>query len=216
MLSAKRTKQAAPSTDAHLQEGWVIANHILVSFHVAFISSVLALPAASIFKSDVLRFIFWSPETILSAVFLYISFHTGIAVHEMGHFLTAARLNALSESLAARVQRRLERPLLPRLLYYARVFLLAPFGRAEGIRREALNYYPDAPYNLAVAAAGPRASRNLAYVALPPAVALIALGLLTETALAIYLGRLFLGIGIVGLLDFCLADRGKYRDFRER
>ena len=32
---------------AMLQEGWVIANHILVSFHVAFISSVLAVPAAS-------------------------------------------------------------------------------------------------------------------------------------------------------------------------
>lgn len=216
MLSAKRTGQAAPSAPAHLQEGWVIANHILVSFHVAFISSILGLPAASLFKSEVLRFIFWSPETILSAVFLYISFHTGIAVHEMGHFLTAARLNALSESLAARVQCQLERPLLPRLLYYARVFLLAPFGRAEGIRREALNYYPDAPYNLAVAAAGPRASRNLAWAALPPAGALIMLGLLTGTAPAIYLGRLFLGIGIVGLLDFRLADRGKYREFKER
>ncbi|MBP2681891.1 MAG: hypothetical protein H6Q78_1754, partial [Candidatus Krumholzibacteriota bacterium] len=27
-----------------LERGWVIANHILVSFHVAFISSVLCIP----------------------------------------------------------------------------------------------------------------------------------------------------------------------------
>ena len=56
-----------------LQEGWVIANHILVSFHVAFISSVLALPAAEIFKGEVLKFIFVSPETIISALFMYVS-----------------------------------------------------------------------------------------------------------------------------------------------
>ncbi|MFH1574138.1 MAG: hypothetical protein ABIG68_09145, partial [Acidobacteriota bacterium] len=97
-----------------------------------------------------------------------------------------------------------------------RVFLLAPYGRADGIKREALNYYPDAPYNLAVAAAGPRASRNLAWVALLPAAALIALGLLLDAAPAIYAGRLLLGIGIVALLDFLLADRGKYREFKER
>jgi hypothetical protein len=29
---------SAAATSAALQEGWVIANHILVSFHVAFIS----------------------------------------------------------------------------------------------------------------------------------------------------------------------------------
>ena len=54
---------------AFLQEGWVIANHILVSFHVAFISSVLVLPSAAGTKSDVLRFIFVSPETLVSALF---------------------------------------------------------------------------------------------------------------------------------------------------
>ena len=35
---------AASEPRARLSEGWVIANHLLVSFHVAFISSVLAIP----------------------------------------------------------------------------------------------------------------------------------------------------------------------------
>ena len=81
-----------------LQEGWVIANHILVSFHVAFISSVLALPAAAIFKAEVLRFIFTSWETLVSALFMAITFHVGISLHELGHFIAAARLNALNEA----------------------------------------------------------------------------------------------------------------------
>ncbi len=76
----------------------MIANHILVSFHVAaFISSVLALPASQILRADVLKFIFVSPETAVSAVFLYLSFHTGVALHEIGHWWTAAKLKALNK-----------------------------------------------------------------------------------------------------------------------
>jgi hypothetical protein len=69
------------ASPAALQEGWVIANHILVSFHVAFISSVLALPPASLFKWEVLQFVFASPDTLVSAVFMYLSFHLCIAIH---------------------------------------------------------------------------------------------------------------------------------------
>ena len=60
---------------AHLQDGWVLANHILVSFHAAFISSVLALPALDVAKAEVLRFIFVSSETLVSALFVYVTFH---------------------------------------------------------------------------------------------------------------------------------------------
>ncbi len=51
----------------YLERGWVIANHKLVSFHAAFISSVLSLPAAELqakvaagttLKSAVLQFMF--------------------------------------------------------------------------------------------------------------------------------------------------------------
>ena len=94
--------------------------------------------------------------------------------------------------------------------------LRIPFGRAPGVKKEGLNYYPDAPYNLAVAAAGPRASRNVAIVALPIAAALLTVGLVDGAVTAIYAGRLFLGIGLVSFLDFRLADPGKYKEFRER
>jgi len=199
-----------------LQEGWVIANHILVSFHVAFISSVLALPDHSVLRGEVLKFIFVSPETIVSALFMYITFHTAVALHEMGHWMTAAKLNALndtSQEYAIKILRAAPRD---RWLGLLRVFAMAPYGKAPGIKFEKLNYYPDAPYNLAVAAAGPRASLRVALIALPPAAILLALGLVFNAAVPIYIGRLCLGIGLVCLLDFLLADRGKYWEFRKR
>ncbi|MBN2318329.1 MAG: hypothetical protein JXR49_04595 [Acidobacteria bacterium] len=199
-----------------LQEGWVIANHILVSFHVAFISSVLALPSAAILKGAVLKFIFVSPETIISAIFMYTSFHSGIALHEMGHFLAAAKLNALNDSSQEAAELLLKGKGLQRILGMIRIFLYAPYGKATGIKREGLNYYPDAAYNLAVAAAGPRQSRNVALVALPPALLFLSIGLAFNFVVAIYLGRLLLGIGIVTLLDFLLADPSKYKEFRQR
>ncbi len=219
MHACDRRGGAPPCTaaaPAALQEGWVIANHILVSFHVAFISSVLALPPTSLFKWDVLRFVFASPDTLVSALFMYLSFHVCIALHEMGHFLAAARLNALNERVLLHVKERMRRALPFRWLYYLELLVKIPLGRAFGVTRKGFNYYPDAPYNLAVAAAGPRASRNTALAALPPALVLIAAGLIGGQAWPTYAGRLLLGIGLVALLDFCLADRGKYAAFRAR
>ncbi len=194
----------------------MIANHILVSFHVAFISSVLAIPETTVSKEAVLRFIFVSPETIISAVFTYLVFHSAIALHEMGHFLEAARLRALNDTIQDRVDARLATPVAARWLYLLQLFVRIPYGRAEGIKREGLNYYPDAPYNLAVAAAGPRASLRVARVALPLAIILLSTGLLQDLAFALNLGRLLLGLGIVTGLDFLLADPGKYREFQRR
>ncbi len=213
---ARNKRPERADARAQLQDGWVLANHILVSFHAAFISSVLALPSLGVAKSEVLRFIFLSSETLVSALFAYLSFHVAVAFHELGHFLTAARLNALNESIARDVQAALTRGGAHRILYLTKLFFLAPWGRATGIKKQGLNYYPDAPYNLAVAAAGPRFSRNLALATLPLAIALLAVGLWSSQMPAIYAGRLLLGIGIVTGLDFLLADRGKYREFRER
>jgi len=209
-------QRAARRDRARLQEGWVIANHILVSFHVAFISSVLAIPGEAASRAEVLRFIFASNETIVSAAFTYLVFHAAVALHELGHYLEAVRLRALSDSLQEQAAEMLARPPLQRWLHLGRMFLLAPFGLATGIRREGLNYYPDAPYNLAVAAAGPRASRNVAITVLPAAAVLLALGLLADLHAALYGGRLLLGLGVVTGLDFLLADPGKYREFRQR
>ena len=210
------TVQPKNQRGANLHEGWVIANHILVSFHVAFISSVLALPAAAIHKGEVLKFVFTSPETIISAFFLYISFHTGIALHEIGHCLKAARLSALNEPALGEITSQLKKTGLPRALFYLRMFLLAPYGKAPGIKREGLNYYPDAPYNLAVAAAGPAMSRDVARVTLPAAMALLCIGLFFDAIILINISRVILGIGVVTLLDFLLADPGKYKEFQKR
>jgi enolase len=201
---------------ARLQEGWVIANHILVSFHAAFISSVLAISGEASSRAEVLRFIFLSPETLVSAAFTYLVFHSSVALHEMGHFLEAARLRALNDSIQEQVEAWLAQPLPGRLVYLAGMFLRIPYGAAVGVKREGLNYYPDAPYNLAVAAAGPRASLRVARVALPLAALLLAAGLLGDAAEALYAGRMLLGLGLVTGLDFLLADRGKYREFRLR
>ncbi len=207
---------AITENTAHLQDGWVLANHILVSFHAAFISSVLVLPSLDVSKGEVLRFIFVSPETVLSAIFVYITFHVGVAIHEIGHFLTAAKLNALNDAIADEVKDALQRRGVSRWLYLLKLFVLAPWGRATGIKKQGLNYYPDAPFNLAVAAAGPRASRNLSLITLPPAILLLGFGLWLHAIPAIYVGRLLLGIGIVAGLDFRIADRGKYREFQQR
>ncbi|MBU8869802.1 MAG: hypothetical protein KOO60_02895 [Gemmatimonadales bacterium] len=201
---------------ANLHEGWVIANHILVSFHVAFISSVLALPAAEVHKGEVLRFIFASPETIVSALYLYISFHTSIALHEIGHCLKAARLSALNEPALSQIMPHLGKTGSARFFFYLRMFLLAPYGKAPGIKREGLNYYPDAPYNLAVAAAGPAMSRGVARLFLPVGIIVLAVGLLFDAMFLIQISRPILGIGVVTLLDFLLADPGKYREFQKR
>ncbi len=201
---------------AYLQEGWVIANHILVSFRVAFISSVLAIPDEAATKEAVLRFIFLSPETIISALFTYAVFHSAIALHELGHFLEAARLRALTDSIQDFVEARLKGPFPARLFYLASLFVRIPYGRATGIKREGLNYYPDAPYNLAVAAAGPRSSLKIARAAIPLALVLLFIGLLQDIAFALNFGRLLLGLGVVTGLDFLLADPGKYREFQRR
>lgn len=198
-----------------LHSGWVIANHILVSFHVAFISSVLCIPKGLQGK-EVLGFVFTSFDTIISAIFWFISFHTGIAIHEMGHYLRAVKLNALNENILPAAKLRYKSRGLPKLFWYLEMFIKIPYGKFRGIKKEGLTYYPEAPFNLSVAAAGPEISGNMALVMLPIAVILLAIGLIGDYIVLTYIGRLCLGIGTVGLLDFLIADPGKYREFKER
>jgi enolase len=200
----------------YLEKGWVIANHILVSFHVAFISSVLSLPLDIIGKGKTLKFIFFSPETLISALFLWLTWHTGIAIHEMGHYLKAVKLDALNEKLLPEAKRNLAQPLLKRILWYLQMFTHIPYGKFPGVIKSGLNYYPNAPFNLAVSAAGPGASRNLSLLFLPLAGILLGFGLSVEVPISVYIGRLCLGLGAVGGLDFLIADPGKYKQFKER
>jgi enolase len=169
-----------------------------------------------LYGPDVLRFVFVSHETLVSALFWFFCFHTGIAIHEMGHYLRAVRVNALTDTLMAPAKRMATSPFFTRISWYIRMYLQIPYGAFPGVKREGLTYYPEAPFNLSVAAAGPTASRNLCAVTLPCALILLVVGLTARVDIAIYAGRLLLGLGLVGLLDFLLADPGKYREFHER
>ncbi|MHC4520239.1 MAG: enolase-like domain-containing protein, partial [Planctomycetota bacterium] len=100
--------------------------------------------------------------------------------------------------------------------WFATMFLLIPWGKFYGIRKDEGNYAPDAPYNLAVAAAAPVWSQWLATIFIPAAALFITLGLLTGSETLIYVGRVFLAPGCVGLLDRFEADRGKLKEFRTR
>jgi enolase len=210
----------------YLERGWVIANHKLVSFHAAFISSVLSLPAKDLndlvaaggnVKKGVLEFMFWPlhSEVWISLIILYLSWHIGIAIHEIGHFLTAAKLTALNKSSQEKADAVLKGS-GGKFGWYARMFLLIPWGKFYGVKKENGNFAPDAPYNLAVAASAPVWSGYLAAIFLPVAIACIALGLSTGIEIFTYIGRFFLAPGCVGLLDRLLADPGKLREFRTR
>ena len=223
MAGAAQSKAAG-----YLERGWVIANHKLVSFHAAFISSVLSLPAAALataaadpeanIKLDVLRFMFLSGETIVSLLILYLSWHIGIAIHEIGHFLTAVKLTALNKDSQEKAD-AVTQGGGGKFGWYAQMFLLIPWGKFYGVKKENGNFAPDAPYNLAVAAAAPVWSGYLAAIFLPIAAICIGLGLFLGThagEILIYIGRFFLAPGCVGLLDRLLADPGKLREFRMR
>ncbi|MBN2128654.1 MAG: hypothetical protein JW741_04125 [Sedimentisphaerales bacterium] len=209
----------------YLERGWVIANHKLVSFHAAFISSVLSLPAVELaerakadenIKYVVLNFMF-SPmhmEVWVSLAILYLSWHIAIAIHEMGHFLTAAKLTALNKDSQEKADAAMASG--NKFGWYAQMLLLIPWGKFYGVKKENGNFAPDAPYNLAVAASAPIWSQWLATVCLPIAGFFIIVGLLARQDWMIYIGRFFLAPGVVGLLDRLLADPGKLREFRNR
>jgi enolase len=209
----------------YLERGWVIANHKLVSFHAAFISSILSLPAKELsdlvaaggnVKSAVLQFMF-SPlnmEVYISLIILYLSWHISIAIHEMGHFLTAAKLTALNKDSQEKADAVLKSD--NKFGLFAQMLLLIPWGRFYGVKKENGNFAPDAPYNLAVAASAPIWSGYMALICLPIAIVLIAIGLLVNVDFLIYVGRFFLAPGCVGMLDRLLADPGKLKEFRTR
>ncbi|MCJ7778237.1 MAG: hypothetical protein MUP16_07990 [Sedimentisphaerales bacterium] len=225
-----RTKVSCRATSderrvSNLERGWVIANHKLVSFHAAFISSVLSLPISELkqlaeeganLKLHVLRFMFASWEMPVSVVILYLSWHIGIAIHEMGHFLTAVKLTALNKGSQEKADAVVKGG-GSKIGWYVQMFLQIPWGKFYGVKKEGGNFAPDAPYNLAVAATAPVWSGWLAAIFLPAAAVCISLGLFVlNNEILIYIGRFFLAPGCVGLLDRLLADHGKLLEFRAR
>jgi len=212
---ANTTENITVKAAGYLERGWVIANHKLVSFHAAFISSVLSVPTEVEGKLQTLHFIFASWETWISLIIWYLSWHIGIAIHEMCHFLTAVKLTALNKDSQEKAD-AVVRGGGSKFGWYAKMFLLIPWGKFYGIKKEGGNFAPDAPYNLAVAASAPIWSGYLALIFLPIAAIGIGVGLAAGSEILIYIGRFFLAPGCVGLLDRLLADPGKLKEFRRR
>ncbi len=203
-----------------LDRGWIIANHKLVSFHAAFLTSLLSISQHPTSRGDVARQMFLSAEVLISAVMWYVAWHTNIAMHEIGHYLAAVRTNNLRPELAAPAQERMGQSGAARWMWYLEMFLKIPWGKFKGVNKEAGSFHPSVKtQNLAVSAAGPRASQVLCLATMPLGIILVGLGLYDMGSLAtesVYLGRLLFTVGVVAMFDFLIADPGKYRAFRER
>lgn len=198
-----------------LDRGWIIANHKLVSFHAAFLTSLLSISTSVASRYDVIRQMFLSAEVFISCAMWYAAWHTNIAVHEIGHYLAAVKTNNLRPEFAGPAQERLNRS--DRWFWYVEMFLKIPYGAFKGVHKEAGSFHPSVKtQNLAVSAAGPRASRTLSQFSLAPGIVLVALGMFGHVPAAVYAGRLLFTIGIVALFDFLLSDPGKYSAFQKR
>lgn len=202
---------------ARLDRGWIIANHKLVSFHAAFLTSLLSISPHVASNFDVIRQMFLSVEVVISSLMWYVSWHSNIAIHEMGHYLTAVKTNNLRPELAGPAEEKLKQGWLGRWLWYLEMFAKIPYGTFKGVNKEAGSYHPSVKtQNLAVSAAGPKASKVLSQITFLPGIILILLGLRGGLPPAVYAGRLFFTVGVVALFDFLLSDAGKYKAFRER
>ncbi len=205
------------SGTARLDRGWIIANHKLVSFHAAFLTSLLSISPGVASRFDVIREMFLSAEVLISSAIWYAAWHINIAIHEMGHYLSAVRTNNLRPELAGPAQEKLSGSFLQRGLWYLEMFAKIPYGAFLGVNKEAGSYHPSVKtQNLAVSAAGPQASKVLSQICFVPGIVLVLIGLSLPSPPAIYAGRLLFSVGVVALFDFLIADPGKYRAFRKR
>ncbi|MFI5087415.1 MAG: hypothetical protein ACHP7I_03400 [Terriglobales bacterium] len=209
-----------PREIPRLDRGWIIANHKLVSFHAAFLTSLLSISTSVASRFDVVRQMFLSAEVLISAAIWYAAWHTNIAIHEIGHYLAAVRTNNLRPEMAGPAQQKLSQGGLGRWMWYLGMFAKIPYGKFQGVHKEAGSFHPSVKtQNLAVSAAGPQASLVLSQWTLPPGFILVALGLWGGGSLggyAVYAGRLLFTVGAVAMFDFLLSDPGKYKAFRER
>ena len=101
-----------------------------------------------------------------------------IAIHEIGHYLAAVKTNNLRPELAGHAEQKMNEGAVGRWLWYLEMFVKIPYGAFEGVNKEAGNYHPAVKtQNLAVSAAGPRASKVLSQTLFLPGIVFILLGL---------------------------------------
>ena len=216
-FSGLAERRVFPSETPRLDRGWIIANHKLVSFHAAFLTSLLSIPLHVASRFDVMRQMFLSVEVVISSAMWYAAWHSNIAIHEMGHYLTAVKTNNLIPEFAGPAAQKLKQGLMGRWLWYLEMFVKIPYGAFQGVHKESGSFHPAVKtQNLAVSAAGPGASKVFSQITFLPGIFLILLGLYTTFPAAVYAGRLLFTVGVVALFDFLLSDAGKYKAFRER
>ncbi|MFH1219917.1 MAG: hypothetical protein V1694_05640 [Candidatus Eisenbacteria bacterium] len=213
---AVRARGNARPRGAFLEKGWVIANHIFMSIHAAFlfpyyIERILAGLGVTVGVNILPRS--FVVEVITGLAYAFATFYIAVGWHERGHYLEAVRQITLNNKFLAAAQKRAARGPLQRLAWNIEMLLKIPVGKFDGINKFGLTYSVDSPYNLAVKAAGPRASRNLFLFAIPFAAVMLVLGFTTRTLALLYVGRIFLGVAVVGLLDLTFADAGEYKKF---
>jgi len=206
-----------PNEKPLLDRGWIIANHKLVSFHAAFLTSLLSIAPTVSSRIDVIRQMFLSFEVIISCAMWYLAWHTNIAIHEIGHYLAAVKTNNLRPELAVRAEKEMSGGTISRGLWYLEMFVKIPWGKFEGVNLESGSYHPAVKtQNLAVAAAGPQYSKVLSQICFLPGILIGLYGFHIDTPALVYVGRFLFTIGVVALFDFLLADAGKYKAFRQR
>lgn len=217
-LWKRLVRKFIPHTDAAgLDRGWIIANHKLVSFHAAFLTSLLSIPLHVASKFAVMRTMFLSKEVVISSLMWYASWHINIAIHEMGHYLTAVKTNNLRPELAGPAAEKLKQGTVARWRWYLEMFVKIPWGAFRGVNKEAGSFHPAVKtQNLAVSAAGPQASKVFSQITFLPGILLILLGLWAAAPASVYIGRALFTMGAVALLDFLLSDPGKYKAFQAR
>ena len=218
-LLAKLSSTFVPQAGgpARLDRGWIIANHKLVSFHAAFLTSLLSISPSVTSRFDVIRQMFLSVEVVISCLMWYAAWHCNIAIHEIGHYIAAVKTNNLRPELSGAAEQKMNEGWLGRWMWYLTMFVKIPYGTFVGVNKEGGNYHPAVKtQNLAVSAAGPEASKVLSELCFLPGIILILLGMKIAAPAAVYLGRLLFTIGVVALFDFLIADAGKYKAFRER
>ena len=125
-----------PREIPRLDRGWIIANHKLVSFHAAFLTSLLSISTSVASRFDVVRQMFLSAEVLISAAIWYAAWHTNIAIHEIGHYLAAVRTNNLRPELAGPAQQKLQQGGLGRWMWYLGMFAKIPYGKFQGVHKE--------------------------------------------------------------------------------
>ena len=253
-------------TKAKLEKVWVLANHVTDSFCEAFIFSVLSLPHGQHSALDVLKFIFYSYNTILTVAIWFSGVVIAIGWHEKAHFIKAIKATVLKKNIGLFndleiIRQRFDEQKhnFVRKFFFAfgmkikdnllsdltelrddivksgkidfiknpgwsfryfffniKVVIFGPFGLCPGIVKKSFTYYVDAPFDLGVAAEGPRKSRFLGLFGLGAALITVPIGLIFHLPGFIIAGRFFLSFGEMGTLDSFFADPGKWKEFRER